>query len=51
VIEILALEVLALQAHGDTTAALGTLERALTKAEPGVMCDSSSTKDSQWRPC
>jgi len=35
VIEILALEVLALQAHGDTTAALGTLERALTKAEPG----------------
>ena len=34
VIEILALEVLALQAHGDTTAALGTLERALTEAEP-----------------
>ena len=34
VIEILALEALALQAHGDTTAALGTLERALTEAEP-----------------
>ena len=33
-IEILALEALALQAHGDTTAALGTLERALTEAEP-----------------
>jgi len=34
VIEILALKALALQAHGDTTAALGTLERALTEAEP-----------------
>jgi len=34
VIEILALEALALQAHGDTTAALGSLERALTEAEP-----------------
>ena len=35
VLEILVLRALALEAHGDRTSALSTLERALVLAEPG----------------
>ena len=50
VLEILVLQALAHQAQGDIPAALASLQRALTLAEPEATSESSPMKGNPWRP-